>query len=72
MISADKLWGRANHLDPMGNGPSVRPQQADGLLQFEPSPNSIAYAALKINIAFVDIAQYLFQQNSPTFCLLTS
>lgn len=31
-IPTDKLWSRANHLDPTGNGPSVRPQQADGLL----------------------------------------
>lgn len=72
MIPADKLWSRANHLDPTGNGPSVRPQQANGLLQFESSPNSTVYAALKINTPFVDIAQYLFQQNSSPFCLLTS
>lgn len=71
-ISAEKLWSRANHLDPTGNGPSVRPQQADGLLQFESSPNSTAYASLKINIPLADIAQYLFQQNSLPFCLLTS
>lgn len=71
-ISAEKLWSRANHLDPTGNGPSVRPQQGDGLLQFESSPNSTAYASLKINIPLADIAQYLFQQNSSPFCLLTS
>lgn len=66
-MSADKLWSKANHLDPTGNGPSVRPQQADGLLKFESSPNSTAYAALKINIPFVDIAQNLLQQNSTKF-----
>lgn len=49
-------------MDPEGNGPSVGPQQADGLLQFESSPNSTAYAALKINIPLVDIAQYVLQQ----------
>lgn len=71
-ISADKEWSRVNHLDPMGNGPSVRPQQADGLLQFESFPNSVAHAALKTNIPLVDVAQYLLQQNSSPFCLLTS